>query len=217
LVINGEEWRPEVRPFLLEKEGVLMVPLRELAAELGLAVKWEGSTATVLIGDPAGNRSFPVVRGNSPTSASTGPSYVWLEDLTVLRNVGPFYRQPGRNFMVAARPFSRGVALELEAGKEAEVVVDLAGRFKSVEGYLGIEDATSNSRGGCVVSFFGDEVLLFKSSVLKPSDYPYYVDPTRLGNLSGIKRLRIHVRWEKAGLGDYDRIVCVLARFRFFR
>jgi hypothetical protein len=217
LVVNGQDWQPRVKPFVLQREGVVVVPLRELAAQLGLPVRWEAATATVVVGQGGGNPGFPVapVRG-----ATEGPgaqeTYTWLEDLPVLRNVGPFYRQPGRNFRVAGRALSRGVAVELEAGGEAEVVVDLAGRYRRGEGYLGIDDTASNSRGSCVVSFYGDDVLLFHSPVIKPADYPFFVG-SQLGNLNGVKRLRMHVRWQKLGLGDYDRVVCVLARFRFFR
>lgn len=218
LVVNGQEWRPQVRPFALQKEGVVMVPLREFAAQLGVPVSWDAATSTIVIGRGAGSSGFPA--GPTPAESArpkTGTSYTWLEDLPVLRNVGPFYRQPGRNFRVAARPFSRGVAVELEANGEAEAVVDLAGRYRSGEGYLGVDDQTANSRGSFVVSFYGDDVLLFQSPAIKPGDYPYFVSPGQLGNLEGVKRLRIYVRWQKAGLGDYDRLVCVLARFRFYR
>lgn len=217
LVVNGQEWRPQARAFVLQKEGVVMVPVREFAALLGVPVSWDAASNTVIIGREAGSGSFPTRPAPAETGLPKAPtSYTWLEDLPVLRNVGPFYRQPGRNFRIAARAFSRGVAVELEANGEAETVVDLGGRYHGAEGYLGADDTTNNSRGSFVVSFYGDEVLLFQSPPIKPADYPYYVSG-QLARLSGVKRLRIHVRWVKAGLGDYDRLICVLARFRFFR
>jgi hypothetical protein len=215
VVINGTDWQPEVKPFLLQDRGTIMVPLRELTTALGIPLRWDQATGTVYLGatDNSGGAAGP---GGSASPASA-PSYVWLEDLTVLRNIGPFYQQPRRNFMVAARPFSRGVAVELEAGEEAEVVVDLAGQYREAEVYLGIEDATCNSAGGAVVSFYADDRLIYTGPLLKPSQYPYLVSRQQLGSLDGVKRLRVHARWQKVGLGEYDRVVVVLARFRLFR
>jgi len=216
VVVNGRDWQPEVKPFLLQDRGTIMVPLRELATELGVPVRWDQATGTVYVGSADAAGGSPAGAGSSAPAAS-GSTYVWLEELTVLRNIGPFYQQPRRNFMVAARPFNRGVAVELDGKEEAEVVVDLAGRYQSAEGYLGIEDATCNSRGGATVSFYADDRLVYTSPLLKPSQYPFFVSSRQLGGLAGVKRLRIQVRWQEVGLGDYDRVVVVLARFRFFR
>lgn len=189
-----------VEPFLLANKGVLLVPVRPLGEGLGKTVTWDEANGAVYLGRVPEDLA-------AAATAPPPPAPVYLEDLKVLRNVGSFYRQQGRMLYIAGRPFGRGVAVELAKDGKAETVVDLAGKFASLQGYIGVEDETRNSTGAFVLVVYGDDIERFRSPVLKPSDYPYFISV----NVKGVKRLTLAVQWQEGGIGEYDRLIAALA------
>ena len=138
----------------------------------------------------------------------------------MLRNVGPFFQLKSRNIAIASREFNHGLILELQgspAGQDksdlvdGEAVIDLKGKYSKLAGYLGIDDETRNSRGAYKLLVFCDGILTYESHVIKPADYPYYLE-IDLGNA---KRMSIQVKWINQYTGDYDRIWAALANWRF--
>lgn len=190
-----------VEPFLLADQGVLVVPVRALGEALGKAVTWDEANGAVYLGRVPEQIPAPA----PPTPAQSAP--VYLEDLKVLRKVGSFYLHQERMLYVAGRPFGRGLAVEMAKDGKAETVVDLAGKFSTLQGYIGVEDETRNSSGAFVLVVYGDDIELFRSPVMKPSDYPYFISV----NVKGVKRLTLAVQWQEGGIGEYDRLIAALA------
>lgn len=206
IVIKGQDFSPSLS-FRLN-DGTIMVPLRDIATALGENVTWDAQSNTVFVGKiPEGAVFIPPKKS------------VPIEDLVVLRNVGPFYQKNGP-WMIAGRPFEGGVAVKLTAAdapssaddtfKGKETVLDLQGKYSNLSGYIGVEDETKNSSGGFILSIYGDERLLHRTNIVKPSFYPYQISV----DVEGVKRLTLHVDWVKSATGDYDELIAVLAKFR---
>lgn len=136
-IIQSEE------PFIIEKKGIVMVPIRAISEAVGRAVVWDPKNNTVEI------------RPASSALTQTKPSnFVWLEDMMVLRNVGPFFRQE-EPFSIAAGNHNRGLGVRMTGGS-AEVVIRTHGKYKAIEGWLGVDDETRNSSGAFFFSIFTD-------------------------------------------------------------
>lgn len=140
-IIGGEE------PFVLDGKGIVMVPIRAVAEATGKSVVWDGSKNTIEIS--SGTAFIPKTN-----------DFVWLEDMMVIRNVGPFFRQSGEPFTIAAGTHNNGLGVRLTGGS-AEIVVRTHGKYKAIEGWLGVDDETSNTNGAFFFSIFTDskEVL----------------------------------------------------------
>ena len=141
-----------------EDKGVTMVPLRELAKALGFAVHWDDATRTICIS----NDGRDTVYGTA----------VKIEDMKVIRNVGPFYRNREGYYQIAGRRFHGGVAVDISKNNPAaEFVLDLNGNYLSLEGHYGVDDETMNSRGIFRMIILGDERVLYDSHTITPSTY----------------------------------------------
>jgi len=219
LVINGTEVDTEtVEPFRLE-DGTIMVPARPLAQALGLAETWEEASHTLYLGSVPAEGGGGEGQSPPPPAAPPQPATVLVQDLPALRNVGPFYQQKDP-LLIAGRAFNKGLLAEIDQNDErqseedvfsgAETVIDLKGRFTTLEGYIGVEDETQNSTGGYVLTITGDNRQLYQSHVVKPSDYPRLIRV----NITGVKRLILHIDWVHSGTGDYDRLIAALANLQ---
>ncbi len=205
IVINGKLLSTPMEPFQLEN-GLVMVPVRAMSEALGCNVVWEPSTNTVYIENNL-NLSEKVVYN---------PTY--LEELTVLRNVGPFYNLQSRSITIAGRQFERGLIVELaDTGKNkenpgmevAETVVDLKGEYTWLEGYLGVDDETRNSKAGYTLTILADGLPLYETKEIKPSEYPFNLSL----NVSGVNRLTIQVKWLEGDIGNDDKLWAALANW----
>lgn len=185
-----------VEPFLLADRGVLVVPVRPLGKALGKPVTWDENAARVYLGEAG--------PGKEPAPA-VPPAR--LEDVKVLRNVGEFYRQDAEYFYIASRPFAGGIAVELAKDGRAETVVEPGGKYKILEGYLGVEDETQDSSGAFYLTVYGDDGQLYRSPLVKPAAYPLLMRV----DVAGVKRLTLAVEWAAGGTGEYDRLIAVLA------
>ncbi|MDN5346872.1 MAG: hypothetical protein PWP65_436 [Clostridia bacterium] len=206
IYLNGRPINFPVEPFLLGETGMVFAPVRPLAEALGLEVSWDGRARAVYLGERPG-------KSTEQASATTSRPPEFLEDLMVIRNVGPFYRLQSRNLAIAGREFGHGLAVELNKDARAEAVVDLKGQYRSLEGFIGVEDETMNSRGAYKLTILTDDVVRYESHLIKPGTYPYFISL----DLRGVKRLTFQVNWQAAGIGDYDRIVAALADIKLFR
>lgn len=208
VVVNGRLINTPVAPFQVE-EGHLMVPARAVGEALGCTVEWDPNTKTVYF---SSSSLLDTKRINT-----VHPVYV--EELPVLRNVGPFFQLKSRPITIASRRFNHGLIVELVAPppgdyKEedspahyAETVVELGGKYTWLEGYLGVDDETRNSHGSYQLKIYGDDLLLYQSEKIKPSQYPQKF----ILNVESFYRLTFVVDWEDTGRGDYDRLWVALA------
>lgn len=207
VLVNGRQLDLPVAPFQVEG-GHLMVPARALGEALGCRVEWDPNSNIVYINNDSLLR----------TENKSAVPFVYVEDLPVLRNVGPFFQLKSRPITIASRQFGHGLVVELVAPpsgeKEedkpahfAEAVVELGGKYTWLEGFLGVDDETRNSRGSFTLQVYGDDLLLYQSEKIKPSQYPQKF----IVNVSRFHRLTFVVRWENAGRGDYDRLWVALA------
>lgn len=208
VVVNGRLINTPIAPFQLE-EGYLMIPARAVGEALGCTVEWDAGTNTVYIT----NNSLLTTQNNNIIPR------VYVEELPVLRNVGPFFQLKSRPITIASRRFNHGLVVELGAPhpqhkKEedspahyAETVVELGGKYTWLEGYLGVDDETRNSRGSYELKIYGDDLLLYHSEKIKPSQYPQKL----ILNVAKVYRLSLVVDWEDTGRGDYERLWAALA------
>ncbi|MEL7567497.1 MAG: stalk domain-containing protein [Dehalobacterium sp.] len=145
-IIAGEE------PFILTAKGIVMVPLRSIAEATGKSVVWDGKKNTVEITSGS--------TGTGQPKSNNSNDFVRLEDMMVIRNVGPFFRQNGKPFTIAAGTHNHGLGVRLREGS-AEIVIRTHGKYKAIEGWLGVDDETSNTSGAFFFSIFTDskEVL----------------------------------------------------------
>jgi len=205
LLINGVQVETSVEPFILYDEGVTMVSLRDLSEALGFSVDWDDVNNIISItGNTVPN-----------TDIWAGRPRTKIEDLRVIRNVGPFYEKQVNNYHIAGRFFGSGIAVTMEAGDKTELVLDLNRRYLTLEGYFGVDDSTMNSFGSYSFRIFGDDRELFLADLVKPSDYPRYIAPGRI-DLTYVNRLVIRIEWKEQEIGNYDRLTAVLANFSFY-
>ncbi|PRR69916.1 type 4a pilus biogenesis protein PilO [Neomoorella humiferrea] len=139
-----------------------------------------------------------------------GNGDVWLEELRVLRNVGPFYvlKRPAA---LAGMNLGRSIGVTLSKDKtKAELKVDLRGRYTRLQGYAGIDDSFANSSGKVKVTIFADGRQLYQGEI-RPGDYPQYLDlPLFL-----VQQLTFSLEWQAGGIGDYDQLLATLASLHF--
>lgn len=142
--ISGEE------PFILNSKGIVMVPLRTILEATGEPVSWDGKNNAVYIG------TIPAKLTNSQVNQTikTPPSVVKvdLQDMTVLRNIGPFFQQK-RPFSIVTGKYDKGIGVRLSE-ESAEIVIRTHGKYKAMEGWLGVDDETCNSSGAFFFSVF---------------------------------------------------------------
>ena len=204
ILVNGVQMETSVEPFIHD-EGVTMVSLRDLSEALGFTVAWDNSNNTVSI-----------------TNDMISNANVWddrlriqIEDLRVIRNVGPFYERQINNYHIAGRFFGSGIAVTMEADDKTELVLDLNRNYLTFGGYFGVDDSTMNSFGAYTLRILGDDRELFLSDLVRPSDYPRYIAPGRI-DLTYVNRLTIRIEWKEQEIGDYDQLTAVLANFNFY-
>ena len=205
LLVNGAQIETSVEPFILYNEGVTMVSLRDLSEALGFTVIWDDVNNKISItGDTVPN-----------TNIGAGRISTKIEDLRVIRNVGPFYEKQVNNYHIAGRFFGSGIAVTMEADDKAELVLDLNRRYLTLEGYFGVDDSTMNSFGSYTLRILGDDRELFLSDLVRPSDYPRHISIGRI-DLTYVNRLTIRIEWKEQEIGDYDQLTAVLANFNFY-
>lgn len=229
---DGQLISSTVEPFILTDSGTTMVPIRVIAEALGRTVEWDPATSSVRISSPPAQPTpaNPVAGGVEQNPAPVvapspaEPNYTLIENLRVLRNVGPFYRREKKPLRIAAREFDYGVAVEIkpsskgqpESGEkkpDVEMVVELNGWYQWARGYIGVEDETRNSSGAYRLTIVADDNrVLYVSHPVKPAQYPSYVElDTR-----DVKRLSFRAEWLDGGVGDYDQVIAAIGDFRFY-
>lgn len=205
IFVDGKELATPVEPFIMAEKGITMVPLRAISEALGKTVVWDAKTASVYIG------KSPLPTGSREGQENRQPTAI--AKTTVLRNVGPFYELKSRNIVIARRQFAGGLIVELDEHECAETVLDLQGRYNSLEGYVGVDDETRNSSGGFKIIFYGDENEKAARGIIKPSEYPSYLKV----DVKGVQRLKIQVIWQDIEVGDDKKVLAALADFNFYQ
>ncbi|MEW6621683.1 MAG: copper amine oxidase N-terminal domain-containing protein [Bacillota bacterium] len=213
IIFNGKLVHTNIKPFILKDQGITMVPLRDISEILGFEVIWNEKSNSIYIYSKE-------VLENSPheqQSILMKSLKTRIEDMKVIRNVGPFYQKTLDDYWIAGRKFSSGVAVDLSSKKKtAEVVLDLYQQFDTLSGYFGVDDATMNSSAGFVLIVLADDEEIFVSETVKPSGYPKYIAPGLI-DLSLVNRLTFRISWIDMEIGDYEQITAVLAHMNFFQ
>jgi hypothetical protein len=139
-----------------------------------------------------------------------GEQDIWLEELRVLRNVGPFFILD-RPAALAGMNLGRSIGVNLSNGhNKAELKVDLRGRYSHLQGYAGIDDSAANSSGKVKVTVFADGRRLYQEEI-RPGDYPRYLELP----LFAVQQLTFNLEWLAEGIGDYDQLLATLASIHF--
>lgn len=217
LFFNGVQVSDNL-PVMVTNQGVAMIPARSVLNLLGNTVYWDKKNHTIQIESTTqetGKAKEPWTGGKS--SFETQYDYSWLENMTVIRNVGPFYRQSDQGLMVAAGAHSHGIAVKLKENAEAEVAVRTNGQYEGIEGWLGVEDESMNSSGNFILTIFADGQRIYESGNTSPGSYPRYIDPDQTA-ISGALTVKFHVKWVSGGtVGDYKELVVALADFKLIK
>jgi hypothetical protein len=217
IFINDRLMQNSTEPFVIKKEGVTMVPLRDICEKLGAAVFWDEYSNSVFISNSKiAEPSFNYYIPNYSYWNENMPA-VKIENIKVLRNVGPFYEK-NENIMIAGRSFNTGIQVEVnEENNKAEVVLDLYKQFAAVEGYYGIEDYSRNSSGGCTIEIYGDESLLYQTDIIEAAQYPIWLPPGKI-DLRNVNLLKIVVNWKDTGnAGEYKEVTAALGNFKLYK
>ena len=201
IIAEGKVVPTQEEPFIKVDTGVTMVPIRAVAQALGEPVHWDGSGSTVFI-------------GTVPTEkAAASEKHKFLEELTVLRNVGDFVSITSREVRIAGEQFEHAVVCSISDGKTAEFVVDTWNKYSRVEGRFGVEDATRDSGRGIILTVLDGEEVLYTSNDIRPATgaAPFSVD------IKGRRRLTFRVQCFDIGVGDYSEVSAALADVRFYQ
>ncbi|AOQ24276.1 hypothetical protein MTAT_09180 [Moorella thermoacetica] len=168
-----------------------------------------GGTPAYTLPRQQGGRLVP---GPAFTDPPAGNGDVWLDELRVLRNVGPFFVL-SRPAALAGMNLGRSIGVNLSKGQtKAELKVDLRGRYTRLQGYTGIDDSFANSSGKVKVTIFADGRQLYQGEI-RPGDYPQYLElPLFL-----VRQLTFSLEWQAGDTGSYDQLLATLASIHFSR
>lgn len=208
LSLDGQIIAPEIT-CMISPDGVTMVPLRDVAAAMGKSVVWDQPHRTIYL---QRSDNLPVNKAgqaNDLLKADQEEKDAWLEDLQVIRNLGPFFcRESG--FMIAGGAHRRGVAVQLAEKQTAEFVIRLNGAYSGVQGWLGVEDQSMNSSGAYIMTILADQSIIFASEKIIPAALPrYFTAQIAPGQAT---TLRFQVQWQDSGFGgDAAQLMAVLA------
>lgn len=153
-----------------------------------------------------------LVPGPAFTEPPVGTGDVWLDELRVLRNIGPFFVLD-RPAALAGMELGRSIGVNLSKDQpKAELKVDLRGRYTRLQGYAGIDDGFANSSGKVKVTILADGRQLYQGEI-RPGDYPQYLElPLLL-----VQQLTFSLEWEAGDTGSYDQLIATLASIHFSR
>jgi hypothetical protein len=148
-------------PFILNSKGIVMVPLRGMIEATGLPVTWDGNQNRIYIGTiPEGVNIKESTSSSNRERGNLQEKKVDIQDMMVIRNVGPFFVQ-NNPFIIVADKYYKGLGVRLSSGSTAEIVLKTNREYKAIEGWLGIDDETKNTSGAYFLSIYTDshEVL----------------------------------------------------------
>ncbi len=207
IFVNEKLFSNNTKPFILSEKGVTMVSLRDICEELGADVYWDYESNSVYINHTKAEENL------SKNKIQT----VKLENIKVLRNIGPFYEK-NEDIMIAGKHYTSGIEVEVNKDNNtAEVVLDLNKHFATLKGSYGIEDNTSNSSGSSKIKIYGDGILLFQTDTIQPASYPGWISPGKI-DLKNINLLKILVEWEKTeNPGQYEKVITALVNFKLLK
>lgn len=189
--IDGQRLDTPVEPFIYE--GHTMVPLRALGEAMGKSVAWEAESGRIIIGEAPVSQAPPAK----------------LTDLTVLRNVGDFYEKSG-GFVITKQRYENGIAADLDKGSRAEFIVELAGKYQELTGFVGVDDSTQDSSGAFYLTISGDGRVLYGPTKVLPGQYPIKM---KLG-VEKMETVKFNVEWVQGGVGDYTPVLAAIANFK---
>ncbi|NLO90203.1 MAG: hypothetical protein GX088_07790 [Clostridia bacterium] len=203
IAADGKYLKASVEPFILQDRNIVMVPIATVAEAVGKPVVWDPATSTVYVGD-----------GVVPADPSSKNKFDYLENLTVLRNVGDFAVIKSREVRIARVPFSHVVAVDLKPQRKAEFVLELWGKYSEIEGYVGIDDITRDSSSVIDLTVLIGEEVIHKIEGIKPAGQPKLV---RLSIPKGTRNITFRAECRDQGIGDYSEITFALADMKFYQ
>lgn len=196
--------------FVIVDQGRVMVPIRTVSEALGVQVDWDEKENRVLL-----------------TKPTISPDAHPISQLTVLRNVGPFYMSTDQRVSIAQRYFSNGLLVDYVEGgpfssNKFEFVVKLDQKYKGFETYIGVEDHTQNSSSNFIVSFYADDRLLDSPGLRITADNPIqpaqYARWLKFEGLEDARRLTVRVEFISSaeGIGEYEDLTAAFGNFMLF-
>lgn len=223
VTIDGKEVKLSNTPLIID--GQVMLSARDVAQILGKAVVWSGNYNLVNFASKTKVLDFPsdtqVLAAKPPTIV---PKYSYMEKMKVLRNVGPFYQLAKRKIAIAGTRYNNGVVVDLTpsenppAPAKAEVKILLNGNYTGLDGFVGVEDGAMNSKNGFTLRIYNDGVLRYETALIEPGDVAYHLSKDAVGNLTGVKILKIEIETQtiESGLGN-AKVIAALANFKLYR
>ncbi|KUK11032.1 MAG: hypothetical protein XD50_0672 [Clostridia bacterium 41_269] len=200
---DGKYLKAPAEAFILKDKNIVMVPIRTIAEAVGEPVVWDPVSSTIYVGS--------VVKPEDKTFKS---KFDYLENLTVLRNVGDFAVVKSREVRIARVPFSHVVAVNLEPREKAEFVLELWGKYSEIEGYVGIDDITRDSSSVIDLTILKGNEEIQKIEGIAPAEQPKYL---KLSIPMGTRNITFRVECRDQGIGDYSKITFALAEIKFYQ
>ncbi len=169
VVFNGQEKKPSDKPFMYNNgqayvpasliyNGTTYVPLRFFSEVVGLPVSYVGKEKTIYIGE------------KKEGAVQTG----YLTDI-----MGPYYIESNykifnvnKEMKMAGKTYTKGLQLQnlsfyLSDTKYTNFSYNLEGKYKSLNGILGLDDNSNTSNA--VIEFYGDGELIKKYDLAQGS------------------------------------------------
>jgi len=101
----------------------------------------------------------------------------------------------GNNLSINGRKFARGIGTHAVS----DIVYRLHGKFRTLQGWVGVDDEVPPGRGSVIFEVYGDERLLWRSAGMRGGGAPCRMQVA----IGGVQVLRLHVSDAGDGI-DYD-------------
>lgn len=191
LNINGMQITPKdvtgrvVEPFTYQ--GTTYLPVRAVGEAVGYTVSWDQNTKTVFMtmaggsagGNQGGNTQLPTV---NLVDSITPFAMEWDGDY-----VDSYPSTGSDSVVMGGTSYKNAVVLEETARKANYISYNLAGKYTSLGGVIGIVDGTGKDRD-MVANIYGDGTLL-KTIPIPSGSLP----ATFSANVTGVSSLKLEV------------------------
>ncbi|NMM52054.1 NPCBM/NEW2 domain-containing protein [Paenibacillus aquistagni] len=174
-MVDGVQKRPSAGEGFIY-QGTTYVPLRFASEATGKDVTWDGKNKTIWIGKKEGE-------------------FKYLSDIEYARKDSDYFsdvyfnQNADRNkISIAGSKYERGIsAYTYSYSSKASVDYNINGAYKKLTGFIGVDDATKNSKSTASIKIIGDGKELASYTDLKGGDMPREITV----DLTGVLKLQI--------------------------
>lgn len=233
VLLDGRQMQISTKPLVIN--GKVMVSVRDIAYIFNKNVVWNGKYNLLNLGSGSKVLDFPtdtqLTEKPKPVAQGTPYNVKYLETMKVLRNIGPFYQLAKRKVAIGGVRFDHGLVVDLDPTNSAQTTADqppktiaeakiyLGGNYTGIDGKIGIEDSSRNSKAGLIIRIYTDALLRYESEVIEPGNLAFTITKDDIGDLSNVKILKIELEYQPlpGTPGVSSKTKAALANFKFYR